>query len=45
MAKKLSVVAVLVTGMLLATLAIAASKTYEVTGRVVQVLPDALIVE
>ena len=45
MAKKLTVVAVLVTGMLLSTLAFAATKTYQVTGHVVEVLPDAIIVE
>jgi hypothetical protein len=44
MAKKLAVVAVLVTGMLLSTLAFAATKTYQVTGKVVEVLPDAIIV-
>lgn len=45
MAKKLTVVAVLVTGMLLSTLALAATKTYQVTGHVVEILPDAIIVE
>ena len=43
MAKRLTVVAVLVTGMLLSTLAFAATKTYQVTGQVVEVLPDAII--
>ena len=44
MAKKLSVVVVLVTGMLLSMLAFAATKTYQVTGNVVEVLPDAIVV-
>ena len=44
MAKRLTIIAVLVTGMLLSALASAASKTYQVTGKVVEVLPDAIIV-
>ena len=44
MLKRLTVVAVLVAGMLLSTTASAASKTYQVTGKVVEVLPDAIIV-
>ena len=45
MAKKITAVAVLVTGMLLSTIASAATKDYQVTGHVVEVLPDAIIVE
>jgi hypothetical protein len=45
MAKKLTVIAVLVTGMLLSTFAFAATKTQQVTGKIVQILPDAIILE